>query len=145
MRECRGWLREVAAQVREKLSGEAGCPEWGTRFREIARTGMSVGREISRLVMEQVVQSQVGRVPDSALVMEGDMVLPAGQEMTPLNDAFNYRGGTDSVGPTTHDNILQAGQIETYDGHPRPSLPGVSTDGQGCLSYEMPHFSPREV
>ncbi len=61
----------VAAQVREKLSGEAGCPEWGTRFREIARTGMSVGREISRLVMEQVVQSQVGRVPDSALVMEG--------------------------------------------------------------------------
>ena len=48
------WLRGMAAQVREKLYGAAGCPEWGTRFREIERTGMSVGREISRLVMEQV-------------------------------------------------------------------------------------------
>ena len=82
--EMQVWLREIAAQVREKLYGEAGCPEWGTRFREIERTGMSVGREISRLVMEQVVAEQAGRVPDSALVVEGDVVQPAGQERTPL-------------------------------------------------------------
>ncbi len=79
-----GWLREIAAQVRQKLYGEAGCPEWGTRFREIERTGMSVGREISRLVMEQVVEEQARQVPDSALVVEGDVVQPAGHELTPI-------------------------------------------------------------
>ena len=55
------WLRDMAAQVREKLYGAAGCPEWGTRFREIERTGMSVGREISRLVMEQEGRTKVSR------------------------------------------------------------------------------------
>ena len=75
------WLLDMAAQVREKVYGAAGCPEWGTRFREIERTGMSVGREISRLVMEQVREEQARQVPDSALMMEGDVVQPAGQEM----------------------------------------------------------------
>ncbi len=36
-------LREMAAQVRETLYGLDGCPEWGTRFREIEQQGMSVG------------------------------------------------------------------------------------------------------
>ena len=29
------WLRVAAAQLREKLYGPEGCPEWGTKFREI--------------------------------------------------------------------------------------------------------------
>ncbi len=42
--------------------------------------------------------------------------------------------------------LLRAGQIEAYDGRPRLPTPRVfHTDGQGCPSYEMPHFSPREV
>jgi hypothetical protein len=82
--EMQGRLREMAAQVRQALYGEAGCPEWGTRFREIERTGMSVGLELARLVMEQVVAEQSQRVPDSALVVEADVVQLAGREMTPL-------------------------------------------------------------
>ena len=77
-------LRERAAQVRWALSGPDGCPEWGTKFREIEQQGMSVGLELARLVMEQSVQTQAERVPDSALVIEGDEVQSAGREMTPL-------------------------------------------------------------
>ncbi len=52
-----------------------------------------------------------------------------------------YRGGLGKGGFRLH-----AGQIEAYDGGSRPSLPEFFlTDGQGCPSYEMPHFSPREV
>ncbi len=45
---------------------------------------MSVGLELARLVMEQVVATQAERVPDSAWVVEGDEVQAAGREMTPL-------------------------------------------------------------
>ena len=77
-------LREMAAQVREALYGTGGCPEWGMQFREIEQQGMSVGLELARLVMEQSVSTQSERVPDSALVVEGDEVRSAGREMTPL-------------------------------------------------------------
>ena len=77
-------LREMAEQVRLALYGSGGCPEWGTQFREIEEQGMSVGLELARLVMEQSVAAQSGRVPDSALVVEGDEVRSAGREMTPL-------------------------------------------------------------
>lgn len=77
-------LREMAAQVREALYGPDGCPEWGAKFREIEQQGMSVGLELARLVMEQSVQAQSERVPDSALVIEGDEVQLAGRETTPL-------------------------------------------------------------
>ncbi len=43
-------------------------------------------------------------------------------------------------------NILHTGEIEAYDGRPRPSLPGIfHTDGRGRPSYEISHFSPREI
>jgi hypothetical protein len=77
-------LREVAAEVRELLYGEAGCPEWGTKFREIEQTGMSVGLELARLVMEQTVATQAEQMPVSALVVEGDEVRLAGTTSQPL-------------------------------------------------------------
>ena len=55
-------LREMAAQIREALYGSDGCPEWGTKFREIEQQGMSVGLELARLVMEQSVAAQAERV-----------------------------------------------------------------------------------
>lgn len=77
-------LREMAASMRELLYGEAGCPEWGTKFREIEQQGMSVGLELARLVMEQTVDEQARQMPDEALVVEGDEVQPAGRKPTPL-------------------------------------------------------------
>ena len=82
--EVQAWLREAAAQVREKWYGPEGCPEWGTKFREIEASGMSIGLELARLVMEQSVSVQSERVPESALQVEGDEVQRAGQEVTPL-------------------------------------------------------------
>ena len=77
-------LVEMAGQIREALYGPDGCPEWGTKFREIEQQGMSVGLELARLVMEQSVQVQSERVPDAALVVAGDKVQAAGRETTPL-------------------------------------------------------------
>lgn len=70
----------VAGELRERLFGEGGCPEWGTRFREIEARGMDVGVELARLVIEQSVAEQSRRMPDSALQSEGDEVRPAGRE-----------------------------------------------------------------
>ena len=80
----RSRLVAMAAQVREALYGSEGCPEWGTKFREIEQQGMSVGLELARLVMEQSVAVQAERVPDSALVVAGDEVQGAGRETTLL-------------------------------------------------------------
>ena len=83
--ETQARLREVAAELRGLLYGEAGCPEWGTKFREIEQTGMSVGLELARLVMEQSVAVQAGQMPASALEVEGDRVQLAGTESQPLD------------------------------------------------------------
>ena len=82
--EVQAQWQALAAQVREKLYGPDGCPEWGTKFREIEQQGMSVGLELARLVMEQVVQAQSEQVPVEALVVEGDIAQAAGKEATPL-------------------------------------------------------------
>lgn len=82
--EVQGRLQEMAASMRELLYGEAGCPEWGTTFREIEQQGMSVGLELARLVMEQTVDEQARQMPEEALVVEGDEVQPAGSRPTPL-------------------------------------------------------------
>lgn len=83
--ETQARLREMAEEVRGLLYGEAGCPEWGTQFREIEQTGMSVGLELARLVMEQSVATQARRMPESALAVDGDEVRLAGTESTPLD------------------------------------------------------------
>jgi len=82
--ELQGRLREVAAEVRRVLYGEAGCPEWGTRFREIEQDGMSAGLELARLVMEQSVSEQAQRMPVSATEVADDEVLLVRTKSSPL-------------------------------------------------------------
>lgn len=83
-REVQQRLREVAVELRGLLYGEAGCPEWGTKFQQIEAEGMSVGLELARLVMEQAVGEQAKQMPETALKVAGDRVVPAGAETTPL-------------------------------------------------------------
>ena len=93
--------REMEEQVCWALSGPGGCPEWGTKFRELEQQGMSVGLELARLVMERSVATQAERVPGAALVVEGDVVPSAGRETTlleqttPLTPSFDgeWRAG----------------------------------------------------
>jgi hypothetical protein len=73
-------LREMAAEMRGLLYGEAGCPEWGTKFTEIETDGMSVGLELARLVMEQSVDEQTHKMPKSAMAVDDDDVIPTGTE-----------------------------------------------------------------
>jgi hypothetical protein len=82
--EVQAWLREVAAQGRRFLYGEAGCPEWGTKFSEIEKDGMTVGLELARLLMEQSVDEQAEQMPASALAVAGDEALPGGTETATL-------------------------------------------------------------
>jgi len=72
----------VAAEVLRLLLGEAGCPEWGTRFRDTAWRGMSVGLELERLVMEQTADEQARQAPAAALAVAGDEAQAAGQTAT---------------------------------------------------------------
>jgi hypothetical protein len=83
--EVQARLREVAAELRQGLYGETGCPVWGTKFREIEQDGMSVGLELARLVMEQSVGEQVRHMPSSAMEVADDEVRPAGTESLPLD------------------------------------------------------------
>ncbi len=68
-------LREMAAEMRGLLYGEAACPEWGTKFKEIESDGMSVGLELARLLMEQSVDEQSHRTPKTAMAVDGDEVI----------------------------------------------------------------------
>lgn len=77
-------LREMAAELRQALYGEAGFPEWGTKFREIEKDGMSVGLELARLVMEQSVGEQARHMPPAAAQVAGDDARVVGTESTPL-------------------------------------------------------------
>jgi hypothetical protein len=78
------WLRQVAAQGRSLIYGETGGPEWGTRFSEIEKDGMTLGLELARLLMEQSVAQQAEQVPDAALEVAGDESTPAGTETAGL-------------------------------------------------------------
>ena len=68
-------LREIAAEMRGLLYGEAASPVWGTKFTEIEAEGMSVGLELARLVMEQSVDEQAARMPKAAMAVDDDEVL----------------------------------------------------------------------
>ena len=65
--ELRQRLAEVAGEARRLVYGEAGCPEWGTRFVEIEDDAKEVGHEFIRLLMEQAADSQTHHMPDAAL------------------------------------------------------------------------------
>jgi hypothetical protein len=75
----RGWR-----EMRRALYGESAFPEWGTRFREIEKDGMSVGLELARLVIEQLVGEQARHMPASAMEVAGDDVRPAGTKSMPV-------------------------------------------------------------
>ena len=68
-------LREIAAEMRGLLYGEAACPIWGTKFTAIEKDGMSVGLELARLVMEQSVEEQSHQMPKDAMTVDDDEVL----------------------------------------------------------------------
>ena len=117
--EVQEWLRAAAAEVRLKLYGPEGCPEWGTKFREIEASGMNIGLELARLVMEQSVSVQAERVPDSALQFEGDEVRPAGRSPTPLE---TEAGTIEWSQPQT---MLKQGRKAFF-----PPVPGAGVEGR---------------
>ena len=70
-------LKEMADELRTMLYGEAGCPEWGTKFVEIERECGDVADELGRLLMAHALQEQAGRMPLEALeTPEGEQALP---------------------------------------------------------------------
>ena len=77
-------LAEVAEELRGLLYGEAACPEWGTKFAEIEADDMAIDRELSRLLMQQSVESQAEQMPDEALQFPDDTVQKAGVGKRPL-------------------------------------------------------------
>jgi len=68
-------LREVAAEIRGLIYGEAAFPEWGTKFTEIEADGMSIGLELARLVMEQSVEEQSHQMPKAAMAVDDEDVI----------------------------------------------------------------------
>ena len=65
--EVRRRLVELAAEARGLVYGQAGCPEWGTKFVEIEADAREVGHEFMRLLMQQTNSQQATIVPDAAL------------------------------------------------------------------------------
>ena len=65
--EVRRRLVELAAEARGLVYGQAGCPEWGTKFVEIEADARELGHEFMRLVMEQTNTQQAEGVPEAAL------------------------------------------------------------------------------
>lgn len=68
--EIRKRLVAVAADTRELVYGEQGCPEWGTSFAEIESDAKEVGHELIRLLMEQTGGDQAGIMPEAALTTD---------------------------------------------------------------------------
>ncbi|MCX7419991.1 MAG: hypothetical protein NT013_10695 [Planctomycetia bacterium] len=60
-------LVNLARQMRRLVFGGDAVPEWGTKFSQIEAEALEVGRELSRLMMEQAVGEQAQRVPSSTL------------------------------------------------------------------------------
>jgi len=77
-------LRGIAAELRQMIYGEKGCPEWGTLFREIEQDGMAVGLELARLLMEQSTGEQARHMPREAMQVPDDVVQPAGTDAARL-------------------------------------------------------------
>lgn len=71
-------LAEVAEELRGLLYGEAGAPEWGTKFVDIETQDMAIGRELSRLLMEQSMQSQAAQMPDEAIESPDEVIQKVG-------------------------------------------------------------------
>ncbi len=68
--QVRQRLADMAAEARELVYGEAGCPEWGTLFAEIEDDAREVGLEFIRLLMQQTATQQAETLPSEALNTE---------------------------------------------------------------------------
>ena len=112
--DVQGRLREVATEMRRLLYGEAACPEWGTKFTEIERDGMSVGLELARLVMEQSVDEQSHQMPKAAMAVDDDEVTTSS--------------------PQPHELQTEAGQVgwEQPCGYQKKSRKAFFPSGQGA-------------
>ena len=53
--------------MRQLVYGGDGVPEWGTKFSQIESEAMSIGHELSRLMMEQAAAGQTEHLPDHSL------------------------------------------------------------------------------
>ena len=79
--EVRERLAELAAEARQLVYGEAGCPEWGTLFTEIEDDAKEVGHEFIRLLMQQAAEGQAETLPDEALITDtGEVAQSVGAE-----------------------------------------------------------------
>jgi hypothetical protein len=65
--EVRERLAQAAREARALVYGADGCPEWGTKFSEIEDDAKEIGHEFIRLVMQQAVGEQAGRMPEGAM------------------------------------------------------------------------------
>ncbi len=63
-------LADMAAEARQLVYGEAGCPEWGTLFAEIEDDAREVGLEFILLLMQQTATQQAETLPSEALNTE---------------------------------------------------------------------------
>lgn len=113
------WLRKIAAEGRVLLYGEAAYPEWGTKFAEIERDGMSVGLELARLLMEQGVAEQAQQMPATAGEVPDDKAVPAGKEATTLE---TEAGAVSWEQPRSH---LKRGRKAFF-----PPTPGAGVGGR---------------
>ena len=75
-------LVDLARQMRRLIYGSEGVPEWGTKFSQIEAEALEVGRELSRLIMEQSVGEQAERLPPQALQEAEELAGVIGTEPT---------------------------------------------------------------
>ena len=75
-------LVDLARQMRRLIYGGEGVPEWGTKFSQIEAEALEVGRELSRLIMEQSVGEQAERLPQQALQEAEELAGVIGTEPT---------------------------------------------------------------
>ena len=75
-------LVDLARQMRRLIYGGEGVPEWGTKFSQIESEALEVGRELSRLIMEQSVGEQAERLPQQALQGGEESAVVTGAEAT---------------------------------------------------------------
>jgi hypothetical protein len=62
----RAEVQAVAAELRKKVFGSQGVPEWGTKFSEIEDIACEIGDAISCEIMQQAVAEQARTPPASA-------------------------------------------------------------------------------
>ena len=56
-------LQDMARSMCRELYGDAGAPQWGTKFSEIEADGITIGNELARLMIQMSVQVQAQAVP----------------------------------------------------------------------------------